>query len=155
MRVVLVMQQLLAVIEHEFRPTARSLGLTSQDLVVLGWLVDRPGISGSLLADRVGRDRSNVQRTLERFEREGLAERWQSAFSEKTGGWAPTEEAVTRWRHLEAHYQTLEGHLVGTDSKRLVEWMEEFMRALVSAHRGMRIAGMKEVPQREIVSERV
>jgi DNA-binding MarR family transcriptional regulator len=76
MKTVLVLHQLLVIIEREARPIARQFGLTPEDVLILGWLVDHDATRGSLIADRLGRSRQSVQRSLERLERDALVERY-------------------------------------------------------------------------------
>ena len=60
MQTMLVLRQLTAVLDRKLAEVSREMDLTPADVLVLGWIVQMPGISGSRIAHLVGRKRQNV-----------------------------------------------------------------------------------------------
>ena len=149
MQMVLVMRQLTAVLEHMIYSATRESQLTPQDSLVLGWLVQKPGIAGSEIAWCTGRSRQSVQRSLERFERRGLVERYQSAFGERTVGWALTQRGQVLWQALERRLGSHEKQLQfkGIKLAPFVEGLKRLMDELMDAHRSMSINRLVEPPR--------
>lgn len=63
---------------------------SDEDVLVVKWLHDEPGLAGAELAWRCGRSRSNMHRTLKRLQAKGIVEPRTSAFSGKVCGWQLT-----------------------------------------------------------------
>ena len=149
MQMVLVMRQLTAVLEHLIFQATRESQLTPQDALVLGWLAQQPGISGSEIAWSTGRSRQSVQRALERFERRQLVERYQSAFAERTVGWALTEPGRVLWLALERRLGSHEKELQAKGIKiaPFVDGLRRLMDELMTAERAMSISRLVEPPR--------
>lgn len=81
--------------QHE-HPELRS----QEDVLLLEWLHDRPGLAGAELAWRTGRTRANTHRTLRRLQKKGVVEPLPSAVSGKTCGWELTEYGHSVHRRL-------------------------------------------------------
>ena len=91
MRMVVVIRQLSALLDELLVRETYKVQLTPEDALVLAWMVEQPGISCVRLSERVGRQRTSVQRTLKRLEKRGLLESWESSFTKRTAGWALSE----------------------------------------------------------------
>lgn len=100
MRAMMVFRQLLAVLERKLVEQTRRVGLTPHDVLLFGWMEQRPGLSGSTLARVVGRDRGNIKASLERLERRGLVQKYPGSSQDRTVGWGLTDEGAALWRRL-------------------------------------------------------
>ena len=78
MQLMLAVRQLAGVIDVMAGRITRQFGLTPHDVLVLGWMAERPGISGTLIAQFLGRTRQSVHRSLVRLEFRDLVERYES-----------------------------------------------------------------------------
>jgi DNA-binding MarR family transcriptional regulator len=104
----LVLRQLTAVLDRNLAQVTRSMNLTPHDVLVLGWMAQIPGISGSNIASRVGRTRQNVQASLERLERFGLVEKYAEASRGRHVGWGLTNRGEQVWGTMLRVFQVQE-----------------------------------------------
>jgi DNA-binding MarR family transcriptional regulator len=108
----LVLRQLTAVLDRKLAEVTRRMNLTPHDVLVLGWMEQIPGISGSNIAGRVGRTRQNIQSSLERLERRGLAVKYTGPSGGRGVGWGLTNQGSAVWCNLLAGFQVQEAMLV-------------------------------------------
>ncbi|MDP1823147.1 MAG: MarR family winged helix-turn-helix transcriptional regulator [Archangium sp.] len=111
MKTMLVLRQLAAVLDQKLVTVTRARKLTPHDLLVLAWMEQKPGISGSLLAHRVGRKRQNIQASLERLEQRGLAEKYAGSYRGRSVGWGLTNRGASLWAELATGFQVQEDML--------------------------------------------
>ncbi len=135
MQLMLVVRQLSGVIDAVSGRITRRFGLTPHDVLVLGWMAERPGISGSLMAQYIARPRQSVHRSLVRLEHRELVERYESCVRDRTSGWGLTAKGQELWEALQRAYLGIDERLTprGISLKSLVgalgEVVAEFMRA--------------------------
>lgn len=153
MQTMLVMRQMMAVLDGLMREVTRRVQLTPEDALVLGWMVERPGISGSDIAYRIGRSRQSVQRAVERLERRALAERYTSSVNDRTVGWALTEEGYALWAEVERGFRLQEEALRsrGVVVRPFLEGLKTLMTEMMSAGPAMARLGLVDPPPREDV----
>jgi DNA-binding MarR family transcriptional regulator len=108
--------------------------VADDDALLLGWLLERPGLPGAELAWRCGRTRSNMHRALRRLQALKLVEPLPSVVSGRTCGWTLTQQGgeVTRrlQRRIEAYDQLLRDAEPRIEelAKRLLEAMKRLLR---------------------------
>lgn len=112
MRTMLVLRQLAAVLDQKLVAVMRGMNLTPHDVLVMGWLEQRPGISASLVAHRVGRKRQNIRASLERLKRRSLAEKYAGSYRGRSVGWGLTKGGSALWAQLMHGLQAQEEMLV-------------------------------------------
>lgn len=151
MQTVLVLRQLGMLLEQMMHGVTRRLGLRPQDALVLGWLVQKPGISGNEIAWFLGRSRQGVQRTLERLEGMKLIERYKGTFHNRTVGWGMTEQGCKYWAQLERGLGTQEASLRnhGVDLVPFLHGLKSLMSEVTKASRAMASVGLIELPPEE------
>jgi DNA-binding MarR family transcriptional regulator len=88
---VVLVRQVVGLIDSTYAREVGTEGASMEDLLLLAWLAEAPGLGAADLAWRVGRHRQVVQRALQRLERAGRVERYGSCVSGRTVGWALTE----------------------------------------------------------------
>ena len=75
-----------------------------------------------------GRERQNVQTSLERLERRGLVRKYPSCYQDRTVGWGLTDEGEELWARLSdalrRQDRMLEHHGV---TPQILNWMEELI----------------------------
>jgi DNA-binding MarR family transcriptional regulator len=105
--------------------------LTPEDALVLGWIVEQPGISCARIAERVGRQRHSVQRSLMRLKRRGVLEGYQSP-GERTHGWGLSERGHEIWEGLSRGFELQDRQLErsGANLRQWVIALEDLMRAV-------------------------
>ena len=108
MRTMLVLRQLTAVLDRNLAQVTRRMRLTPHDVLVLGWMAQIPGISGSNIASRVGRSRQNVQASLERLEGSRLVEKYAEASHCRQVGWGLTHRGNEVWASLLRQFEVQE-----------------------------------------------
>lgn len=153
MRAMLVLMQLGAVMNELSARITRRSGLTSHDLLVLGWMSQQPGISATDAAARIGRARQSVQRTLERLEWRGLAERRESVIRDRTSGWGLTSKGQEQWEELERAFSAQESELkhLGVRVTRFVDELEKLVIGMTQiAHRYPRLGLTVPEPEEEV-----
>ncbi len=144
----LVMRQLTGVLDDYLAQVTRGVGLTPEDVLVLGWLAQKQGMSAANIGDCIGRPRQSVQRSLERYEARGLVERFKSYFRERTAGWGLTEKGRGLWDQLESGFAQQEKVIAGrgVDVRRLLLDLEKLMVALMAASQHTPLVGLIEPP---------
>ena len=144
----LVMRQLSAVLDAYLAHVTRGEGLTPQDVLVLGWLAQKQGMSSANIGACIGRPRQSVQRALERYEAHGLTERFPTYIRKRTEGWGLTEKGLSLWGRIECGFAEQEREFArrGLDVRRLVFDLEELMVGLMAATRHMSRVGLIETP---------
>lgn len=132
MRTMLVLLQMTSVMNELSARITRRFGLTPHDVLVIAWMLERPGISATDSAARVNRARQNVQRTLERLERRGLVERRESVIRDRTSGWSVTEQGEAIWAELERVFSAHEGAFKhrGVPATQFVDALAELARGI-------------------------
>lgn len=148
MRTILVMRQLTSVLDHLLGHVTRRVQLSSDNLLVLAWMVQRPGIGARDMGYRLGRSRQSVQRTLERLEGRGLVERYGSMIRDRTAGWGLTESGQALWREVECGFRHQDAFLEasGVFTGSFVKALEDLMTALMTTSKGMTELGLVEPP---------
>ncbi len=151
MQTMLVMRQLSSVLDRLLSEVTRSLGLPAEDVLVLGWLADRPGIPASQVAWKVGRSRQNLQRALERLEQRGFTQRYESCVRNRAAGWALTESGNALWADLLRQFDLQEQALLnrGLVSKGLLDDLERLTVELIKPRRPTWGLGLLDLPQPE------
>lgn len=132
------MQQLLGKIEARLRPVLATYRLTPQDLPLMGLLAANcsRAMSGSLLADRLGRARQNLQVTLHRLERSGMVESRDDADG-SVCGWTISNVGLERWKELQRDLARIEGRTFTSldDAKNFVASLDLLSRRLAASTR--------------------
>lgn len=132
MRTMLVLRQLAAVLDQKLVAVTRGMKLTPHDVVVMAWLEQRPGISGSQLAYRVGRTRQNIQQSLERLERRGFTERYAGSYRGRSVGWGLTKRGSERWVQIVGCFRVQETMLEGCGvTEHLIRALEDLIKHMV------------------------
>jgi DNA-binding MarR family transcriptional regulator len=137
MKIFLNMQRLLALIERRLRPLARRHRMTTQDMVLMAWLVADSGLGGAELASKSGRSRQNTQRALHRLQRRGLVAPNVHDDLDRVIGWRVTEEGSTEWKRITEEYHRLEERFFGGRENRdgVVRFLERVQDEVVEATR--------------------
>ncbi len=130
MQTVLVMKQLAAVLDHFLMHVTKRVRLTTQDALVLAWIVEREGIGASMIAARVGRKQQSVQRTLVRLEDRFLVQRFESDTRNRTEGWGLTEHGRETWAILQDGFghQDAELERRGVNFREWLRSLDELMK---------------------------
>lgn len=151
MHLMLVVRQLSGVIDAVAGRITRRFGLTPHDVLVLGWMAERPGISGTLIAQYIGRTRQSVQRSLVRLEFREFVERYESCIRDKTSGWGLTTKGQELWAQLQRAYSVHEIHRTprGVEVKELVDALEEIIAKLLRARERNTWTQLIEIPEEE------
>ena len=132
MRMVVVIRQLSALLDELLVRETYKVQLTPEDALVLAWIVEQPGISCVRLAERVGRQRHSVQRTLVRLKKRRVLDAWQSSFTKRTCGWGLTEQGQELWDQLARGFERQDRELErkGANLRQWALALEELMRAI-------------------------
>ncbi|MFT3710439.1 MAG: helix-turn-helix domain-containing protein [Archangium sp.] len=131
MKAWVAVHQLLSAIDGKVRQFVWRLQFTPEDVALLALLElnkkhNGYGMTCSLLAERVGRARQNVQASLRRLQRLGLVDTWTDE-DERAGGWSLTELGVERWEAACDELTKLEERVFGSpiEARRAVDWFEQ------------------------------
>ena len=148
MQTVLVMKQLAAVLDHFLMHVSKRVRLTTQDALVLAWLVEREGMGATMIAARVGRTRQSVQRTLVRLEDRFMVARFESDSRERTEGWGLTEHGRETWSILEDGFghQDAELERRGVNFREWLRALEELMQQTMAVRRSTFSLGLVDPP---------
>lgn len=116
------------------------------------WWEQRPGISASLVAHRVGRKRQNIRASLERLKRRGLAEKYAGSYRGRSVGWGLTRGGSALWAQLMRGFQAQEEMLVDCGVTRgLINALEDLVTRMArnQAEPTEWGPGLVEVPEDE------
>lgn len=149
MKAMLVMRQLAAVMDEIFARVTQRYGLTPHDVLVLGWLAEERGISGSRVAYNIGRTRQSVQRALTRLEFRGFVERFESCVRDRAAGWALTANGQQLWNELGEAFTAQEKALEyrGVALHRFLDALDTLVRETRTVSWRFLRTGLIEVPQ--------
>lgn len=155
MRTVLVMRQLAAVLDDLLLSVIRRARLTPNELLVLAWIAQKPGIGVGSVARCIARKRQSVQRTLERLEKRKLVERFQSCVRDRTSGWGLTNKGEEFWGRLAAALREQDErlHKSGLMTHEHLKYLEKLMKDLREHSAAMSVLGLVEVPPEEQTPE--
>ena len=148
MQTVLVMKQLAAVLDHFLMHVSKRVRLTTQDALVLAWLVEREGMGATMIASRVGRTRQSVQQTLVRLEDRFMVARFESDSRERTEGWGLTEHGRETWSNLEDGFGQQDAELErrGVNFREWLRALEELMQQTMAVRRSTFSLGLVDPP---------
>jgi DNA-binding MarR family transcriptional regulator len=137
MQTVLVMRQLSSVLDGFMAEVTRKVRLTPQDVLILAWIVEKPGIPGCDIALFLGRKPQNVHRSLQRLEDRFIAERYGSA-SGSTVGWGLTEHGRKIWAQIEDGFLRQDLKLVarGIVTRPFLDGLKNMMNELMRIPEG-------------------
>lgn len=148
MRMMMVMRQLSAVLDQRLAEVTRTEGITPQDALVLTWMEQVPGISGSNIADLVGRKRQNVQASLLRLKRLGFALKYPASYRDRTVGWGLTEQGHQLSARVAEGFRLQEEHLKSLGvSPGLLHDLEVLIRRLRTHPSPFGSPGLIEIPK--------
>lgn len=105
MRLIILLYQLARVLEGLMTEVTKECRLTVADALVMAWIQSKPGIGCGEIARCLGRNRSNVHRTLVALERWKLAERDGPPDKPRDVGWYLTGHGQLVWKDLAAGFK--------------------------------------------------
>lgn len=122
-------QGVLSVIESNLRKVMRHTRLVPSDLPVIAMLVANRSMTGSLLADRLGRQRQNVQVTLARLQRDELVDSWKDDDG-RVGGWSVSDKGFEKWMWVQKELARIETQAFGSVEKakemlQYLDWLRD------------------------------
>jgi DNA-binding MarR family transcriptional regulator len=157
MRMVVVIGQLSALLDELMVRETYKVRLTPEDALVIAWIVEQSGISCARIAERVGRKRQSVQRTLERLRGRGLVEGYESDVRKRNSGWGLTAKGYEMWEELSRGFQAQDDRLRhnGADPRQWANSLEELMRVVHGITRRQTTWGLPLVvpPEEEEISD--
>ncbi len=122
--------------------------LTTQDALVLAWIVEREGMGAAMIAARVGRKRQSVQRTLVRLEDRFLVQRFESDSRDRTEGWGLTDHGRETWGLLQEAFGHQDAELArrGVNFRGWLLALEDLMKELMAVRRNPFSPGLVDPP---------
>ena len=150
MRAMMVFRQLMAVLDRKLGEETRKEGLTPQDVLLFAWMEQQQGISGSTLARVTGRERQNIQVSLERLVKRELVHKYESCYRDRTVGWGLTDRGAELWTRLSGALYSQDGMLERHGvTLTFLDKMEELVSTLRKSPPSEYGPGLVDIPEED------